>query len=88
MIHDLQTHLTASTAETHESIEAHCAIILSTLGRNYDDFSRASEMYNSTFFKDESEEFKVALCTALYEHFSQKTNTYWNKIVETAGSGY
>lgn len=53
--------------------------IISSLGRSRHDFDLASQMYTAKFFKDESDEFRAALCRALVIHFSGNLNVYWNK---------
>jgi hypothetical protein len=68
-------------SETTNEIEAKVAFIVSTIGNGYDDYYHACEMYNSVFFSDETPEFTKALCRALINHFPDKTNMYWNKIV-------
>lgn len=78
----VQSELDAS--EQTNEIEAKVAFIVSTIGNGYDDYHYACDMYNSVFFKDETPEFTKTLCRALINHFSGKTNAFWNNIVSGA----
>lgn len=58
--------------------------IVLSLGTTYRDFTHASEIYNSVFFRNESASFKVALCTALSNHFEGMTNLFWEKAANVS----
>ena len=53
--------------------------IISSLGKDFKAFQHASNMYNSDFFKAESNLFKQQLCKALKFHFAEYQNNFWNK---------
>lgn len=53
--------------------------ILSTLDKDAIGFERASKLYNSDFFRNESLETKVRLCTALSDFYAPKfQSSFWN----------
>jgi hypothetical protein len=63
-----------------DKIDSTVTTIISSLETDSKAFQQASAMYNSDFLKDESVEFKAALCNALKAHFKPFQNSYWNKL--------
>ncbi len=69
-------------AMTEEEIDAACVDILAMFSDNERDFTHASQMYNSVFFRDVPTALKKRACMALRNHFRNQTNTYWNEQSE------
>lgn len=53
------------------------AKIVGNLPAGTEGFRQASQMYDSTFFEQESEEFRMELCAALMAKFTDCKNNYW-----------
>lgn len=54
--------------------------IVESLRNDIKGYQEACQMYDSTFFENESPEFKKALCTALVAKFPEYKNNYWNEL--------
>jgi len=67
------------TTMSETEIDDTIANILDSFDDNERDFRLASEMYNSVFFRDLPPVFRKRTCTALRDHFTNKTNNYWNE---------
>lgn len=53
--------------------------VLSSLTKDAVSFERATKLYNSDFFRTESLETKIKLCTALADFYGpQFSNSFWN----------
>lgn len=65
---------------TEDQINAAVSDIIASLGGTTErDFIRASDEYNSVFFKGLPPLFVKRACIALAEHFLANTNNYWVK---------
>lgn len=69
-----------STQVPADKVDSTVTTILSSLGTDIKAFQQASAMYNSDFFRNESQEFKASLCNALKAHFKNYQNSFWNKL--------
>jgi hypothetical protein len=65
--------------ETSEDIEHTVIAVISWLSKDAQSFQQSSNLYNSDYFREESEEMKIRLCTALADFFSPAySNSFWN----------
>jgi hypothetical protein len=72
--------ITSLNSMTEDQINAAVSDIVASLGGTTErDFVRASEEYNSVFFRGLPPTFVKRACAALSEHFISNTNNYWVK---------
>lgn len=70
--------ITSLNSMTEEQINSAVADIIASLeGTTERDFVRASEEYNSVFFKGLPPAFVKAACSALNDHFISNKNNFW-----------
>ena len=70
--------ITSLNSMTEEQITSAVSNIIAGLeGTTERDFVRASDQYNSVFFKDLPPAFVKAACSALNEHFIGNRNNFW-----------
>ncbi len=67
---------------TDEEIDSAVIAIVSQFEDNEKDFQRASQMYNSVYFRGFPAALRKRACMSLRDHFSNTTNNYWNTQAE------
>jgi hypothetical protein len=67
---------------TEEEIDSAVVSIVSQFEDNERDFQLASQMYNSLYFRDVSPALRKRACLGLRDHFTNRTNNYWNTQAE------
>jgi hypothetical protein len=73
--------ITQIASLTDEQIDSQISEIISAIeGVTERDFQRASDMYNSSFFRGMPIAFTVKVCRALNGHFLANTNNFWLKM--------
>ncbi len=75
----IRTVTVKAEVETSEDIEHRVVIIIGSLTKDAECFQYSSNLYNSDFFRDETPEMKLGVCTALANFFAPDySNSYWN----------